>query len=1196
MNFHKWSGLDSEFSHEYDQIKKLTKALQIWSEESNTSVHLLTNFYISGEEIDAAVILPKNVIVIDLKSGSGKITGGENGDWLCSKSDDQQVIINENRKNPYLQARDKRYAMINYLEGRKSEIFPSQKADQMDFYHTSSFIVFDGVIEWNKEQLPVNVLPWFDVLSIDSVPEKLESIRSTAISLSQEEAWLIPTLLNLNNEDELFDKLDRNAEDHEKSIIKNDITVQTEKQLEETKLRSVEDTSDREKLLNVLSGIFVGIDSTQKIIVKTKDDEIYNVQLNEQFLPVSFDLQKLANEQAKIINKEEININLINVEISGNDIYLKDELNSYFVIEPEWLINVTALTEFDFCARSLFNKRFSLSQQNEYMMRGSIVHEVFEKILNDPDDVDGMKDELIDSFNNRGLDFALLKIDPDEMENSFVRPHLNALYKYRKSEDETISKITEVNTERFIINPILGLKGKIDAVVKEENGHRAIELKTGKSWGGKAKPGHSFQVQAYSLLMEMKMDSEILNPTVVYSGDYENKYYGSISRGVTFNYEDKSHIINLRNQLVLADYLFTLDYEKENPKKCNKCSQAEICKNLFKLELENDNNNLPFFYNDVNESAYTNEEKEFFNKYNKLLTEEYRLIKETQGNYLTKNLDERIKLGKCVSINNHQYIRTNEYILSCKNSSELREMDRCLLSDNLGPVDGECLEIVVLGVTASSIRIKTRAKLEFEPKYLDVFSSETAFERNYSAIYELINNEQLKKLKEILIFKDNPTGNESVQLEGIDFLHKSQRNSVQLAVGINDYLLIQGPPGTGKTLTIAHIVDQLYKNKEKVIISCYTHRAIDEVTRKLTKYAPTVPVYRLGIHSGNVNDLNSILLESIINEQDTLHEKVEAANEIISNHPVYIGTTHAWLSGRYDNLLEGELYDVAIIDEASQVIIPNALGVIRLAEKFILVGDHKQLPPVIQSEEAKGLTNTLFEILYNKEGTPQSVKEMLDIQHRMPKAISDFISCEFYDGLLNASDEASSRRLDVNIENSHYKEIFKSEYSIILVNVKSTGSVHTLNKSSVTEAEVIVNIFKDMLNNGVSPNQVGIIAPFRAQVAEIRRQIELNLYDYFRTSDEIKPVVDTVDRFQGDERDVIIFSLTLIDDTIPELLQDVRRLNVAISRARKKFIGVGNWDKVGGSETLTHLKEYVEQSDKSILVNSSEIDNFSDDV
>jgi len=108
-------------------------------------------------------------------------------------------------------------------------------------------------------------------------------------------------------------------------------------------------------------------------------------------------------------------------------------------------------------------------------------------------------------------------------------------------------------------------------------------------------------------------------------------------------------------------------------------------------------------------------------------------------------------------------------------------------------------------------------------------------------------------------------------------------------------------------------------------------------------------------------------------------------------------------------------------------------------------------------------------------------------------------------------------------------------------------------------------------------------------VAEIRRQIELSLYDYFKNSQEIKSIVDTVDRFQGDERDIMMFSLTITESILPELLQDARRLNVAISRAKYKFIGIGNWNKVDGSKTLKHLKAYSVKSDRAVLIDSNNI-------
>jgi len=113
-------------------------------------------------------------------------------------------------------------------------------------------------------------------------------------------------------------------------------------------------------------------------------------------------------------------------------------------------------------------------------------------------------------------------------------------------------------------------------------------------------------------------------------------------------------------------------------------------------------------------------------------------------------------------------------------------MDRCLLSDELGPVEGECTEVVILSLKISNIKISTRSKLTFTPKYLDAFSSETAFENNYSAVYELINNDNLSKIKNVLLSDDIPSANIEVELDGIDTLHDRQKSTVQYSVGVKD--------------------------------------------------------------------------------------------------------------------------------------------------------------------------------------------------------------------------------------------------------------------------------------------------------------------------------------------------------------------------------------------------------------------------
>ena len=282
-----------------------------------------------------------------------------------------------------------------------------------------------------------------------------------------------------------------------------------------------------------------------------------------------------------------------------------------------------------------------------------------------------------------------------------------------------------------------------------------------------------------------------------------------------------------------------------------------------------------------------------------------------------------------------------------------------------------------------------------------------------------------------------------------------------------------------------------------------------------------------------------------------------------------------------------------IIDEASQVILPSILGVVRLAKSFILVGDEKQLPPVIQSELAKGLEETLFEKLYNdyyRNKDVENITVMLDTQHRMAEPISSFISNEFYGGLLKTAEECKGRQLIIDSNKSALKEIIEPNQSITLVHTDTTAIVPK-DRTSPNEVTIITKILGELIQCGVTPSTIGKIAPYRAQVAEIRRSIELNMHDVFENSVIGNRIVDTVDRFQGDERDIIIFSLCLLTKDIPSILQDVRRINVAISRAKSKFIGVGNWNLVKESKVLSNLVNYVKENDRCVLLDYDSIDN-----
>jgi hypothetical protein len=284
MKFHLWYDEKSNFLHECIQIKNLIEFLKKWSEEYDIETHLLTNSSIGGEEIDAIIIVPNNIIIVDLKTGSGTIEGQEMGEWKCIQAGNSEFIINSGKKNPLLQGRDKKWATINYLDEKEEIFLNAQKASQMSFGHTSCFVVFDGNISWDKNQIPRRYWPWFDVLSMDKLAERINSIRSKVLDLSPEEAWRISTLINSNNKDE--------------EIKKNSYRP------------GLNETVNGLKKL--IQGSFIGIDTSDKsvILIKTHDKVTSKVFLNSTFLSAAADLKKLLLDANKLIDKEIIDINL----------------------------------------------------------------------------------------------------------------------------------------------------------------------------------------------------------------------------------------------------------------------------------------------------------------------------------------------------------------------------------------------------------------------------------------------------------------------------------------------------------------------------------------------------------------------------------------------------------------------------------------------------------------------------------------------------------------------------------------------------------------------------------------------------------------------------------------------------------------------------------------------------------------------
>lgn len=261
-------------------------------------------------------------------------------------------------------------------------------------------------------------------------------------------------------------------------------------------------------------------------------------------------------------------------------------------------------------------------------------------------------------------------------------------------------------------------------------------------------------------------------------------------------------------------------------------------------------------------------------------------------------------------------------------------------------------------------------------------------------------------------------------------------------------------------------------------------------------------------------------------------------------------------------------FDVAIVDEASQATIPSILIPIAKAHRFILAGDHKQLPPTIISDKAGELEKTLFEALIRKY--PHK-SQLLNVQYRMNKLLMKFPNSEFYNNSLKS---------DVSVDEINIQDLIDSNYgedALLFMdtsNIEKNKEEHLKDSKSIVnklEAEIAVNVAQDYLTAGINEEDIGIISPYADQAKIIQE----------KTPVEVK----TVDGFQGREKEIIIISTVRSNpDGNIGFLNDLRRLNVAITRAKRKLIIIGNKDTLQNNPTYKRLIDFVESENLIIKI------------
>lgn len=508
---------------------------------------------------------------------------------------------------------------------------------------------------------------------------------------------------------------------------------------------------------------------------------------------------------------------------------------------------------------------------------------------------------------------------------------------------------------------------------------------------------------------------------------------------------------------------------------------------------------------------------------------------------------------------------------------------------------------------------------------IDLLYNETTFREMDFALQRLLKAEssRLCELRDVLLGYAEPQFNPIDTNISYANLNEVQNQAIQHIAAARDMAIIHGPPGTGKTTTLVQAILHTLKQEDQVLVATASNTAVDLLTEKLC--AAGVKVLRMG-HPARINET---LLEHTLDGQMSMHPDYKRLQNFRKEAHNYrrearkykrtfgdeqrqerkmmleqakLLLDHAKMTERYivQHLIEkaqvicctlvgassmelkGKQFKTVFIDEASQAMLPATFIPITKAQKVVFAGDHCQLPPTVKSIEAqqKGLAVSLFERCI--EHHPQAAV-MLQVQYRMNEKIMQFSSNEFYDGKLQAAALVSNHLLgDARMQTLLSTPLDFIDTAGCGFEEKLNGNTQSL--SNEQEAKLLLDYLTKIYErleiectHTVWELTVGIISPYKQQVMLMKEMLK-NYSLLMRYGTQIS--VNTIDGFQGQERDIVAISLVRSNERNEiGFLKDLRRMNVALTRARKKLVVVGDSATLGSHPFYERWIQYVEATE-----------------
>ncbi len=946
----------------------------------------------------------------------------------------------------------------------------------------------------------------------------------------------------------------------------------------------------------------------------------YNVEgINDVFTDIVPSLWKCAQ------------LNLLDVNVDNEGVYLP----AFIILEPDYLLDISSLAE---CYKDygshpgnyILSRLLPINNPLPLLL-GNIANLFLDEWIHAHGEVD-YRACMQKAFRMYPLELASCKeLTNAAIEDSFFsdcRTHFNHIREvvrhqfadpaYRLNKDDAV-------LEPSYICEALGIQGRLDYMQRDM--HAFIEMKSGKadeySLRPKVAPKENNRVQMllYMAVLEFSMgiSHRKQTPYLLYTR-YPLLYPANSSWTMV------KRVMNLRNRIVAGEFWVQYHNSIEYTTRLLESLDAEQLKEKAVSRVFWDTYLAPPLH-DFQDSlrSLSSLEKHYFISLYNFITKELYTSKSGDIDYEShtgasslwlSSVAEKREAGELFYnlrlVENHASDAHKAYVVleipdyGCDFHPNFRLGDVVVLYERNTDADMVTNKMVFKGcieeMTGTRLKIRFRASQRnlsvlpdtslyaLEHDFMDV-----TFRVMYKGLHTFLKANPDRR--DLLLCQREPEFDFSYKKEIDEASDDFQRVALK-ALAAQDCFLLVGPPGTGKTSRALRRMVELFLERPQmqILLLAYTNRAVDEICKSILSISPEVRFIRVGSELSCDEPYRPYLLENAIGECNRRSEVMQC----VESCRVFVATV-ASISSKPE-LFKLKSFDVVIVDEATQILESQLLGVLcqttpegkNAVGKFVLIGDHKQLPAVVMQNELQtkvsepdlqqiGLNNlreSLFERLYRKYVADDGwTVDMLCRQGRMNPDVARFPNQAFYGGKL----------LPIGLSHQQgvlqLPDTYVSVMSDLLVQrvafiPSQAERSNTSGKTNVCEAQVVARLAQEIYRCHVetfSQKTLGIITPYRSQIALIRKELESTGIPQLQDI-----MVDTVERFQGSERDVIIYSfcvnhvwqLRFLSNLTEDRGQVIdRKLNVALTRARKQLFLTGDPQVLSANPIYAQLLE-----------------------